>query len=143
MRFIRTANAGGILETEGCRILLDGVCAPLNGYEGTPSALLAQLLASAMLFGAIYMAVKAAPDHRLLYALAMGCVYLGLGLLLRAALGAGSGVALHGSAVLPLIAAVAGTVLQLRHKTPPRRPRIWTVVVLAVVRLKEPEVALA
>ena len=32
-----------------------------------------------------------------------------------------------------LIAAVAGTVFQLRHKTPPRRPRIWTVVVLAVV----------
>ena len=44
MRFIRTANAGGILEAEGCRILLDGVCAPLNGYEGTPPALLAQLL---------------------------------------------------------------------------------------------------
>lgn len=32
-----------------------------------------------------------------------------------------------------LIAAVAGTVLQLRHKTPPRRPRIWTAAALAVV----------
>lgn len=32
-----------------------------------------------------------------------------------------------------LIAAVVGTVLQLRHKTPPRRPNIWTAAALAVV----------
>ena len=101
-----------------------GLTAWLILKEAIPEAqgpLLAQLLASAMLFGAIYMSVKAAPDHRLLYALAMGCVYLGLGLLLRAAVGAGSGVALHGSAVLPLIAAVAAGLLSNRR--PFRRRR--------------------
>ena len=45
MRWTRTANAGGLLETDdGRRILLDGVCRALNGYEGTPPALLERLL---------------------------------------------------------------------------------------------------
>lgn len=45
MRWTRTANAGGLLETDdGRRILLDGVCQALNGYEGTPPTLLERLL---------------------------------------------------------------------------------------------------
>lgn len=35
----RTANAGVMLEIDGKRILLDGVCAPLWPYLGTPLAL--------------------------------------------------------------------------------------------------------
>ncbi len=35
----RTANAGVLLEVDGKRILLDGVCEPLPPYLGTPSAL--------------------------------------------------------------------------------------------------------
>ena len=35
----RTANAGVLLDMDGKRILLDGVCAPLPPYLGTPSAL--------------------------------------------------------------------------------------------------------
>ncbi len=35
----RTANAGVLLEMDGKRILLDGVCEPLPPYLGTPTAL--------------------------------------------------------------------------------------------------------
>ena len=35
----RTANAGVLLEIDGMRILLDGVCAPFPPYLGTPFAL--------------------------------------------------------------------------------------------------------
>ena len=35
----RTANAGVLLEMDGKRILLDGVCKPLAPYLGTPNAL--------------------------------------------------------------------------------------------------------
>ncbi len=36
MRFVRTANAGGILSLDGKEILLDGVCDPSGPYLGTP-----------------------------------------------------------------------------------------------------------
>ncbi|MBE6602599.1 MAG: MBL fold metallo-hydrolase [Ruminococcaceae bacterium] len=39
----RTANAGVLLETDGKRILLDGICKPFGQYLGTPSALRQQL----------------------------------------------------------------------------------------------------
>ena len=41
MRWTRTANAGGLLEADGRRVLLDGVCQGLDGYEGTPPDLIA------------------------------------------------------------------------------------------------------
>ncbi len=44
MRWTRTANAGGLLEADGRRVLLDGVCQGLDGYEGTPPELLERLL---------------------------------------------------------------------------------------------------
>ena len=44
MYWTRTANAGGLLEIGGRRVLLDGVCTALGGYEGTPPDLLRQLL---------------------------------------------------------------------------------------------------
>lgn len=44
MRWTRTANAGGLLEADGRRVLLDGVCQGLDGYEGTPPGLLERLL---------------------------------------------------------------------------------------------------
>ncbi len=40
----RTANAGVLLEIDGKRILLDGVCEPFPPYLGTPSALRETLL---------------------------------------------------------------------------------------------------
>lgn len=36
MKIQRTANAGVLLETDGIRLLLDGVSSPLDPYEGTP-----------------------------------------------------------------------------------------------------------
>ena len=44
MRWTRTANARGLLEADGRRALLDGVCQGLDGYEGTPPELLERLL---------------------------------------------------------------------------------------------------
>ena len=44
MRWTRTANAGGLLEADDRRVLLDGVCQGLDGYEGTPPELLERLL---------------------------------------------------------------------------------------------------
>ena len=35
----RTANAGAIIEMDGTRILLDGVCEPLPPYIGTPASI--------------------------------------------------------------------------------------------------------
>ena len=39
LRVTRTANAGVLLEIDGKRILLDGVCEPLPPYLGTPAAI--------------------------------------------------------------------------------------------------------
>lgn len=92
--------------------------------ETVPEAqgpIVAQVLAASLLFGAVCAAVKAAPDHRLLYALAMGGVYLGLGLLLRAALGAGDGFQFGWAMALPLLSAAAAGLTANRR--PVRRRR--------------------
>ncbi len=39
MKILRTANAGVLIEAEGIRLLLDGVCPALSPYEGTPQAI--------------------------------------------------------------------------------------------------------
>ena len=44
MRFIRTSNAGGLLEMDGVKLLLDGVCPPYPPFLGTPPAIREQLL---------------------------------------------------------------------------------------------------
>ena len=40
LRWIRTANAGGLLELDGRRLLLDGICGALDPYLPTPPAIL-------------------------------------------------------------------------------------------------------
>lgn len=44
MKIIRTANAGVLLEMDGVRLLLDGVCPPYPPYLGTPPELREALL---------------------------------------------------------------------------------------------------
>ena len=44
MRLWRTANAGCLLELDGCRILLDGVCREVAPYPATPQHLRQQLI---------------------------------------------------------------------------------------------------
>ncbi len=44
MIFLRTTNAGGLLELDGVKLLLDGVCPPYPPFLGTPPEIKAQLL---------------------------------------------------------------------------------------------------
>ena len=44
MKIIRTANAGVLLEMDGVKLLLDGVCPPYPPYLGTPEAIRETLL---------------------------------------------------------------------------------------------------
>lgn len=43
MRITRTANAGVLLEMDGCKILLDGVCREVYPYMATPDGVLQML----------------------------------------------------------------------------------------------------
>ncbi len=44
MTFLRTSNAGGLLELDGVKLLLDGVCPPYPPFLGTPPAMRERLL---------------------------------------------------------------------------------------------------
>lgn len=44
MKIKRTANAGVLIETDGLKLLLDGVSKPLDPYEGTPQSIKDELL---------------------------------------------------------------------------------------------------
>lgn len=59
-KFTRTANAGGLLELDGRRILLDGVCGAVGPYLPTPPAALDQLIGQAADLAAF---THAHPDH--------------------------------------------------------------------------------
>lgn len=104
--------------------LLTGILGWLVLGEAVPYAsapMIAAILGALCLFGACYVAVKAAPDRRLLYALAMAGGYVGVGLLIRAALGAGAGFEADLRLVLPAAAAVAAGLLASRRTTRHRR----------------------
>ena len=46
IEYTRTANAGGLLEMDGVRILLDGVSQAVGDYLATPPDILDQLLSA-------------------------------------------------------------------------------------------------
>lgn len=60
MKIQRTANAGVLLEMDGIRLLLDGVCMPLDPYEGTPRSIKDELC---MQFPDVVMFTHYHDDH--------------------------------------------------------------------------------
>lgn len=81
--------------------------------------MLVSILSAVCLFAACYMAVKTLPNRRLIYAVIMAGIYVGVGLLVRAAIGNVDGFEADVRLVLPAAAAVAAGLLASR--APARR----------------------